>query len=141
MLVKKRLISFMLVIALLSSTVIATAAMYASNYLDSYGGALVADGNGVMTLSYSVRGTRRMDVVGAQEIKVEEKIGSRWFTYATFSEADYPEFYAYGASSKVADFSFDGVPGVTYRVILTAYAELNGGSDTGTVTISQATCE
>ena len=138
---KKKVISFLLVLAIFTSMTAAFAAVKASDYLDSYGGALAAEGNGVMTLSYTVRGTRIMDVVGVQEIEVQEKIGSRWYTYSTFSEEDYPEFYAYSKSSKAADFSFTGIPGVTYRVILTAYAELNGGSDTGTVTISQATCE
>lgn len=138
---KKRLVSFLLALTILGSLPIAFAAVRASDYLDSYGGALGADGDGVMTLSYTVRGTRRMDVVGAQEIKVEEKMGTHWYTYATYSVEDYPEFYSYEKSTHSADFSFNGVPGVTYRVILTAYAELNGGSDTGTVTISQATCE
>ena len=137
---KKRFFAFLLVLVIFSSCISTYAVTRASDYLDSYGGVLLADGNGVMVLSYTVSGTRRMDVVGAQEIKVEEKVGSRWYTYATYSEEDYPEFYAYGASSKSADFYFYGVPGTTYRVILTAYAELNGGSDTGTVTISEETC-
>lgn len=137
---KKRLLSFLLVLVILSSLTVVFASTRASQYLDSYGGVLGADGDGVMTLSFTVNGTRRMDVVGAQEIVVEEKMGTRWFTYAIFSVEDHPEFYSYSKSSHDADFSFNGVPGVTYRVVMTAYAELNGGSDTGTVTISEETC-
>ena len=136
---KKKFLAFVIAIGLLNTMAAATVTR-ASDYLSSYGGALGAEGNGVMTLSYSVYGTRVMDVVGAKEIKVEQKVGTNWYSYATYSVDDYPEFYNYDKVSKSADFSFAGVPGVTYRVILTAYAELNGGSDTGTVTISEETC-
>lgn len=136
---KRRIFSLIMALLLLSTTAFATVTR-ASDYLSSYGGVLGAMGDGEMNLSYSVYATGKMDVVGAMEIEVEQKVGSNWYPYMTYSVDDYPEFYSYNKYSHSADFSFTGIPGVTYRVILTAYAEKDGGSDTGTVTISEETC-
>lgn len=136
---KKRIISIFLVLVLLCMP--AFAAARASYYLSNYGGVISAEGNGLMALSYSVTGTGYMDVVGVQKIAVEQKVGSNYYPYQTFTVDDYPEFYAYNKLNKTGTFYFTGIPTTTYRVVLTAYAEKDGGWDTGEITITGKVCQ
>lgn len=136
---KKRILSFLLAFAMLSNSVCCFAAgpdsaPYASLYLDGYAIGINPKDNLIMTVTFVVFGTHTMDCLGAQEILVEEWDGEEWIETATYPVSKNPDFYAYGASEHGGSVSFYGLPGVPYRATLTAYAELNGGSDTGTVT-------
>lgn len=143
---KKRIFSFLLAFAMLGSSVCATAAEldepvpHASLYLDGYGISIKAKGGGKMTITFIVYGTDDMDCLGAQKILVEEWDGTEWVKTGTLTAEKNPGFYAYDAAEHIASTSFYGLPGVQYRATLTAYAELDGGSDTGTVTSNIETC-
>jgi len=140
---KKRILSVLLALLLVGSSLCSAAELspYASLYLDAYGLGITPKGNGKMCVEYLVYGTNTMDCLGAQKIVVEEWDGSDWEITATYSVEDNPEFYAYDASEHGGDVYFYGLPGVPYRATLTAYAELEGGSDTGTITCSPKTCK
>lgn len=143
---KKRLFSFLLALAMLGSSVCATAVEleepvpHASLYLDAYAVGVKAKGGGKMTITFIVYGTDDMDCLGAQEILVEEWDGTEWLETGTMTAKKNPEFYAYNASEHIGSADFYGLPGVPYRATLTAYAEKDGGSDTGTVTSNPETC-
>ena len=113
----------------------------ASLYLDGYAVGVIPQGNCEMAVSYIVYGTNTMDTLGAQKIKVEEWDGRDWEQTMTFSVSKNPEFYVHDASEHAGVVYFIGLPGVQYRATLTAYAERNGGSDTGTVTSDPTTCK
>lgn len=49
-----------------------------------------------------------MDVIGAQEIVEEQKVGSNWYPYWTHSVENYPEFYDYNTFTKSGTFFFNG---------------------------------
>lgn len=141
---KKRILSSLLALLLLSTSLCAAAAEaspYASWYLDAYGVSIIPEGGGKMCVEYLVYGAGTMDCLGAQKIVIEEWDGSDWSTTGTFSVEKNPEFYAYNVSEHGGDVYFYGLPGIQYRATLTAYAEKNGGSDTGTVTCSAKTCK
>ena len=144
---KKRIFSFLLAVAMLGSLVCAIAVEpeeplpHASLYLDGYSVGVKAKGGGKMTVTFIVYGTDVMDCLGAQKILVEEWDGLDWLKTGTLTAEKNPEFYAYDASEHAASASFYGLPGVQYRATLTAYAELDGGSDTGTVTSNIETCK
>lgn len=112
--------------------------LYASKYLDTYGVSLISKGDGRMCVSYAVCGTRTMDKIGVNKILIEEWDGDEWVKYGTVSGSSHSDFYAYDEAEHVGSYYFSGIVGVKYRATLTVYAELDGGSDTGTV--SSYTC-
>lgn len=144
---KKQVFGFLLVFALLGSLNCSFAAEsdgiepYASEYLDSYAIGVNAKGGCVMSVTFIVYGTDTMDKIGAQKIVVEEWDGKSWENSMTYSAEKNPKFYATEAAEHTASVSFYGLPGLQYRATLTAYAEKDGGSDTGTVTSSITTCK
>ncbi len=140
---KKRILSFLLALAMLGSAVCCfaagpDAAPYASLYLDGYAIGINPKGNLLMSVTFIVYGTEDMDCIGAQEILVEEWDGVEWLETATYPVSKNPDFYAYNTSEHIGSVTFYGLPGVPYRATLTAYAEKDGGYDTGTVTCNPA---
>lgn len=144
---KKRIFSFLLVFAMLGSLNYSLAAgeggiePYASEYLDGYAIGVNAKGGGRMSVSFIVYGTGTMDKLGAQKIEVEEWDGVEWVNLIEYSAEDNAHFYTTNASEYTASVTFYGMPGLQYRATLTAYAEKDGGSDTGTVTSPITTCK
>ena len=114
---------------------------HASEYLDGYGIGINAKGGGKMSVTFIVYGTRTMDKLGAQKIVVEEWDGKSWGSPMTYTAEKNSNFYATEAAEHTASVSFYGIPGLQYRATLTAYAEKDGGSDTGTVTCNPTTCK
>lgn len=143
---KKRILSLLLALALMGSTVCAAAelserSIQASQYLDAYGISVNPKGGGLMSVSFLVYGTDTMDCLGAKKIVVEEWDGSDWGNPITYTAEKNPHFYAYNASEHTASVTFYGIPGLQYQATLTAYAELDGGSDTKTFTSTPKTCK
>lgn len=143
---KKRILSLLLALALVGSPVCALAAEsedpapQASLYLDGYSVTIKPKGGGLMSVTFIVYGTDTMDCIGAQKIVVEEWDGSEWDNPITFTAEQNSNFYKANAAEYTASTSFYGIPGLQYRATLTAYAELDGGSDTGTFTCTPKTC-
>ena len=137
---KKRICTFLLAFALLGGSVCAQAAELApyraSQYLDGYGITINPKGGGLMSVSFTVYGTDTMDVIGAKKIVVEEWDGSEWTNPLTFTPEKNPSLLYSNSSVYTSSVTFYGTPGFQYRATLTAYAELDGGSDTQTFTCS-----
>lgn len=144
---KKRILSFLLAFALVGGSVCAQAVEpgepdpQASLYLDGYGISVNPKGGGLMSVTFIVYGTDVMDCLGAKKIVIEEWDGSDWVTTGTYSVNNNSGFYAYDASEHAGSVTFYGTPGLQYRATLTAYAELDGGSDTKTFTCTPKTCK
>lgn len=135
----RKITALCLSLVLLISSFSASAAARASDYLSSYTLGLLAKGDGLMSISYTVCGVEIMDKVGAVEIIVEEKIGSYWFEYQVF-DGEEDGLYSTGTISKSGNLYFYGIPGTTYRATIIPYAELDGGSDTGDLTCTPEVC-
>ena len=144
---KKRIFSFVLAFLMLGCSICVVAAesngpeARASLYLDGYAIGITAKGNAKMSISFVVYGTKTMDCSGAQKIVVEEWDGEDWVNPVTYTAEKNPNFLYENASEYTSSVTFYGLPGVPYRATLTAYAERNGGSDTGTVTSNPTTCK
>lgn len=140
---KKRILSVLLILLLMGSSICSAAELspYASLYLDGYGLSVNPQGGCKMCVTYLVYGTNTMDRIGAQKIVIEEWDGVDWETTLTYSVEDNPEFYASDVSEHGGNVYFYGLPSIPYRATLTAYAEKDGGSDTGTITCTPKTCE
>ena len=143
---KKRVLGFLLAILMLGCNVCAAAEAVqveprASLYLDGYAIGIVPKGGHLMSVTFIVYGTDIMDCLGAQKILIEEWYGIDWVETGTYSAEKNSHFLAQKASEHAASVTFYGLPGVQYRATLTAYAELNGGSDTGVLVSSPKTCK
>lgn len=112
----------------------------ASHYLDSYYVTLVAKGNGKMAVGVAINGVDKEDAIGMREIYIETKIDGKWHYFDTLDYIEHPEFLAYDTDAYVDTAYFYGTPGDTYRVTITAYAEKDGGWDTGYVTSYSEVC-
>lgn len=112
----------------------------ASYYLSGYSSGLKAKGNRKMTVTYSVYGTNKMDKIGVNEILVEYWNGSDWVTDHCAYGSNHSDFYSTQSNMHAGSYSFYGMPGLKYRATVTAYAELDGGSDTGEITSQEVVC-
>ena len=135
----KKLTALFLSLLMLVSSLSANAAVQESDYLNSYTLGVLAHGDGLMSISFTVQGVQYMDKVGAQEIIVEEYISGNWYEYEYF-DGEEEGLFAYNYFTKSGDLYFYGVPGRAYRAVMTAYAELDGGYDTRVFTCSAEYC-
>lgn len=140
---KKKFISFMLVLGLLTSFASATYSqtVRASDYLLGYGVSIEAVGDGLMEVFYEVDGKGMMSRIGALAIYIDQKVNGTWISYDTLLSAKNPDFLVNDDLGHAGVTYFEGTPGVEYRVTLEAFAMgYDGGSDTGTVTSQVAVC-
>lgn len=143
---KKKTISFLLIICILTSLPIKTDAMEerASVYLSSYSATLFAKGNGKMSVDVVVKGLKTMDQIGLKTLRIEEKYSENgsWHSYDVLHGSDDPdEFYDYGMKIFLNTFYFEGTPGYYYRVFATVYAADSEGSDTGSTPSTAVLCK
>lgn len=115
----------------------------ASYYLDSYAIGVSAKEDGKMIVTYGVYGTKTMDKIGADSLKIEMEVSTNnWVSIATiYGEDHLDEFYSYDALYHEGMYTFWGVPGNRYRVTMIAAASLNGGGDTGEIVSTPRLCK
>ena len=112
-----------------------------SLYIDAYGVALSAEGNGEMCVSMSVDGVGVQDKIGVVYVDIYEKRNGQWYAYDTLYATDHPEFYDYVSRDYMGDAYFEGTPGRSYYVTMKAYAGSDGGSDTRYISSEVVVCE
>jgi len=103
----------------------------ASNYFDGYLLGLSAKGNSQMSVSFAVLGTSEMDKVGVYSLEIQEKVGTdTWSTtFTVYGSSDTDTFYSYNTHDHVGEYFFAGIPGVTYRAVMVAYASNSSGHE------------
>ena len=130
---KKRLIALLIMFTVIFSiSAVANAALFSSEYInDCYAYASV-NSNGQVKVSFNIRATGTMDVLGVQTIIIQEQApgSSRWTSIATLSSDDYSNMLKYNANQHAAEVSYyGGKSGYSYRAKVYFYAE-KGGYDT-----------
>ncbi len=154
---KKRLISLVVMLAIISCTTVNALASSpfqesnpnmsvisirrASAYLDGYSVGIEARGNGTIAVMMNVDGTGVMDKIGVREVEIDYKENGTWKYYDSLYAAEHPEFYDYDSRDFMGTTYFQGTPGVLYRVTLTVYAGNSTGHDTGYITSYAVTCK
>lgn len=144
---KKRVISFLMVLAVMTSLVgNAFAAQYAiapraSKNLSEYSVSLSAKGGGEMCVAMSVDGMGVQEKIGIISVDIDQKVNGVWKYYDAQDAVNHPEFYDYNSRDYMGNAYFTGTPGVTYRVTLTVYARSASGSDTGYITSYAIVCK
>lgn len=142
----KKMISVILTLCIMLGAAGASAAgesalPRASHYLDEYAIVLVSNGDGTLTISYTVCATGFMTKLGAQSIKIEKGSATGWTTVETLYGSDNDDFYSYDSILHGGDVVFTGEYGKIYRATLTAYAGNSSGSDTKSLTCTAEVCK
>ena len=130
---RKKIIALLIMFtAIFSMSAVANAAFFASEYInDCYAYASV-NSNGRVNVSFDIRATGTMDVLGAQTIIIQEQAPSstRWTSIATLSSDDYSNMLKNNVSHYGSEVSYYGAKsGYSYRAKVYFYAE-KGGYDT-----------
>jgi hypothetical protein len=112
----------------------------ASQYLSSYAVDLVALGNGQMSIGMDINATGYMNIIGVNELYIEQKVNGVWVEYDTVYGIYHSDFYSYNDYSYLGEYIFSGVSGRQYRVTMTAFARNSNGSDTGYAYSTAVTC-
>lgn len=109
------------------------AAVYASEYLSSYGGYIEqgTTSTGSLVINFTVAGVEPSDRIGVSQIIIYKANGSR---VATIQGSVSNGLLRENALIHMSSYSYNGQPGVSYYAVLTMYAERDGGSDSRTYT-------
>ena len=130
---RKRLIVMLIMFTIIfSMSTVANAAFFASDYINSCYAYTNVSSNGRVNVSFDIRATGTMDVLGAQTIIIQEQAPSstRWTSIATLSSDDYSNMLKNNVSHYGSEVSYyGGKSGYSYRAKVYFYAE-KGGYDT-----------
>ena len=89
---QKRLITMLIMFTIIfSMSAVANAAIFSSEYISDVYAYTSVNSNGRVNVSFDIRATGTMDVLGAQTIIIQEQAPSstRWTSIATLSSDDY----------------------------------------------------
>ncbi|NCB25339.1 MAG: hypothetical protein EOM62_07695 [Bacteroidia bacterium] len=125
---------------MIGSAYAASYSIQASDYLDSYG-AWSDNGTGSqIEICYDVNGTNYMDIIGVSYLVVQEYNSGSWTTVASTFGTTANGLLAADTFSHTGSIIYPGgTSGKQYRARVTVYAELDGGSDSRTVTTNTVT--
>ena len=128
----KKIFCIALALCMLSSTLIASATLEASNYLSSYSATLTAKSGGKISILVDVTGAGYMTKIGASDIYIYESTDNVGFTcVSSFHADDYPHMLGSGSTYYNNPITYAGTPGCYYYASVYFYAEDSTGSDTG----------
>lgn len=131
-----KLISLVVVIALLSPSIVSAATVdtiqpYASKYLTSYSAYVYVTDGGQVQVWYDVMGTGFMDEIGSLSILLYESTnGTTWTRVKTFSHENYSSMLAYDDYYHSSHVSYQGVGTRQYKAYICFWAGKNGSGDT-----------
>lgn len=129
--VKKMALVFTSLVLLIVSLCQAAAAIEisprASLYLDGYGAYLYeGSSRGGIRVEFTVSATRESDLVGVSKISIYKGDG----TFVTSVKGSVANgLLAEGFKTYAGDYTYYGEPNEVYYMVLTMYAERDGGSD------------
>lgn len=129
---RRKLFIGLLLMAFFSIATIANASITSSEYISDWYAQIATYSGGRVTVSFDIRATGTMNVLGVQTIIIQEKApgSSRWSSVATLSSDDYPNMLGYNKSDHDSYVSYyGGRSGYSYRAKVYFYAE-KGGYDT-----------
>ncbi len=125
---KVRIVSIVLLAAMILSLPAFAFANRASDQLESYG-ITISTSPGYIYIDVSVYGTDIMNKIGVESIEVYSKDGSRWDTEIDWDEDD-EYMSSYNTYAYVHTFSIPTIKNVEYLVNVTIFAEDDYGRDT-----------
>lgn len=126
-----RIISVVLIAAILCPINVFAMETRASHYLSSYSAYIYPAGWGKVQVWFSVDGTNDMDEIGALEIKLyESKDNETWTWVETYQHVDYSGMLGYNDFSHYGHVEYNGTIGRYYKAYVCVWAGKDGDGDT-----------
>ena len=107
------------------------ASIQSSAYIFRTSAQITALGNGEIEISFSVRGTKKMDDIGAEQIKLYSDSGELLETYTL---RKYPDIMGHNTVSYIGSVTYSGTSGQKYYAEISVYAADSDGSDSRVIT-------
>lgn len=134
---KKRLISVLLILALVLSAFPMLAQARSSDYINTASAELVTgSGSGELILKYNVRATDAMQMVGVKKVQVYTAAGTLVRVIEGAPSNNLLKMNAVSISNSYTMHKL--TPGASYYCVVTAYAKDASGSETRTITTNTA---
>ena len=128
-----RIVSLLLIIALVLPVSAMAIEARSSLYLHSYSAYIYPAGWGKVQVWFDVDGTGYMDEIGALEIQLyESKDNETWTWVKTFDFQDYSDMLGYNDYSHVGHVEYSGTIGRHYKAYVCVWAGKNGDGDSRT---------
>ncbi len=125
----KRLLAFICVFTLLLSVPAFASENRASDQIGRHD-ISVTSLPGQIGIKASIYGVSAMNKIGCQSIYVYKAYGSGWLLVDRMRENYDDNMYSTNVAAHMANYYFDSVAGVEYRVEITLFAENDEGRDT-----------
>ena len=126
-----RIISIVLIVAILCPINVFAMETRASHYLSSYSAYIYPAGWGNVQVWFNVDGTGYMDEIGALEIKLyESRDNETWTWVKTFQFSDYSDMLAYNDFTHMSHVEYNGTIGRYYKAYMCVWAGKDGDGDT-----------
>ena len=128
-----RIVSILLVIALIFPVSVMATEPRSSLYLHSYSAYIYPAGWGKVQVWFSVDGTSYMDEIGALQIQLyESKDNETWTWVETYQHADNAGMLGYSDFSHYGHVEYNGTIGRYYKAYVCVWAGKNGDGDSRT---------
>lgn len=128
-----RLVSIVLVLSFFVLTIGASASTNASDYISVVSAIVTSEGDGKITVGFSILATGIMTKVGATKIVIKDSSNTT-VTVIRYTDPGYEYMMASNAGSCSNNVTYKGVKGTTYYAIVYFRAGDDTGYDTGTFT-------
>jgi len=130
-----RLVSIVLVLTFFVLTIGATASTNASDYISTVVAIVTSEGNGKITIGYSIQATRQMSSLGATKIVIKDSSDNTVKTIR-YTDPGYDYMMKSNSGSCTKTVPYNGAKGTTYYAIVYFRAGDSTGYDTATYTTS-----
>lgn len=130
-----RMLLILLCMALLHSVPAYAAETRASERINTASVTLAQKSDGAFNIGFSVRATRRMDVIGASSVEIQRNTITGWVTEHTFAPSDAPEIQAENKFQHSATLTYTPLfDGEEYRAVVMIYVKDATGTSTQKLT-------
>lgn len=126
---KNKLLVFVLVVALILTMPAFAAETRASDQINRHD-IKVTELPGEVGIKASIFGVAPMNKIGCQSIYLYKEYGTGWLLVDRLRENYDDNMYSTNASAHMANYYFDTIAGVEYRLDITLFAENDEGRDT-----------
>jgi len=128
-----RLVSIALVLTFLVLTIGASASTSASDYISAATAIVTSDGDGKITIGYSIQATGKMTSLGATKIVIKDSSNTT-ITTIRYTDPGYEYMMKSNSTSCTKTVPYNGSKGTTYFAIVYFRAGNDTGYDTATYT-------
>jgi len=130
-----RLVSIAFVLTFFILTIVASASTYASKYISSATAIVTSEGDGKITVGYSLQATGLMTNLGATKIVIKDS-SHNTVTTIRYTDPGYEYMMKSDSRGCINTVPYNGSKGTTYYAIVYFRAGNDTGYDTATYTTS-----